>query len=430
MAKKLKSLQIHIREQHEDYSVALHEMHEAFLLYNFANFVLRQAYFYYSNKKYGTTYQYKWTGVKELDDWIKSDNTYAGSMNNVCYLRIILTKCLHLHLNSKLAQGVLRNLANNWQSYFSKKKAGLEAEIPKYKQGYYSCVPVTIQAISKVALEEGFVKPAGFKKGLQLPQYFDPSLVKSCEIVMKNGKIWLNIQYLDTDITNYKAGNVIAAIDFGVNNIIAMSYSDQSSPIVIADKRIKTWNQEWNKTKAAKQRGNEYYWSKFLDKITSKRNLRIDQIIHRIANVVISEAMKHGVGTLILGKNDGWKQNVNLGKKNNQNFVQIPFAKLANNIAYKAAKVGITVIFQEESYTSKASFVSLDPIPVYDENDKTKHVFSGKRKYRGLYVDGDVQIHADINAAFNIMRKNKENSAIKIWGGKKNIQPLGIKLYA
>ena len=89
-------------------------------------------------------------------------------------------------------------------------------------------------------------------------------------------KFWLNIQYLDTDITNYKAGNVIAAIDFGVNNIIAMSYSDQSSPIVIADKRIKTWNQEWNKTKAAKQRGNDQYWSKFLDRITSKRNLRVD----------------------------------------------------------------------------------------------------------------------------------------------------------
>ena len=430
MAKKLKNLQIHVKMQHEDYSVALHEMREAFLLYNFANFVMRQGYFCYSNNKYGTTHQYQLTGVKDFDDWITSDDNYAGNMNGICYLRIALTKYLHLHLNSKIVCGVLRNLANNWQSYFSKKKAGLEAEIPKYKRGGYSCVPIVMQAISKRALAEGIIKPAGFKKGLQLPEWLDPNLVKSCELVMKNGKVWLHVHYFDTDLINYKAGNVIAAVDFGVNNIVAMSYSDQSSPIVISDKRIKTWNQEWNKTKAAKQRGNEYYWSKYLDRITSKRNLRVDQIIHRIANVVISEAMKHGVGTLILGKNDGWKQNVNLGKKNNQNFVQIPFAKLANNIAYKAKKVGITVIFQEESYTSKASFVSLDPIPVYDENDKTVHTFSGKRKYRGLYVDGDVQIHADTNAAFNIMRKNQPNDAIKIWGGKKNIQPLGIELYA
>ena len=430
MTKQLKDLPIHVNMRHEDYCVALHEMHEAFILYNFANFLVRQAYFYYSNNKYGTTYQYQWTGVKELDDWIKSGKTYAGNMNNLSCLRVMLTKHLHLHLNSKMADGVLRNLANNWQSYYGSKNAGLEAEIPKYKRGGYSCVPVNNQAISSVALAEGVIKPAGFKKGLQLPKDFDPSLVKSCEIVMKNGKVWLHVHYFDTEISDYKPGNVIAAIDFGVNNIVAMSYSDQSSPIVIADKRIKTWNQEWNKTKAAKQRGNDKYWSKSLDKVTSKRNLRVDQIIHRIANVVISEAMKHGVGTLILGKNDGWKQNVNLGKKNNQNFVQIPFAKIANNIAYKAGKVGITVFFQEESYTSKASFISQDPIPVYDENDKTKHVFSGKRKYRGLYVDGDVQIHADTNAAFNIMRKNQPNDAIKIWGGKKNIQPLGIKLYA
>ena len=247
---------------------------------------------------------------------------------------------------------------------------------------------------------------------------------------MQNGKLWLNIHYFDTNTPSYKPGSILAAIDFGVNDLVAMAYSDQSSPIVVADKRIKTWNQEWNKTVAAKQRENSHYWSKALGAVTSKRNLRIDQVVHRIANVVVSEAIKHNVGTLILGKNKGWKQNINIGKKNNQNFVQIPFAKIANNIAYKAEKVGISTIFQEESYTSKASFISQDPIPIYDENDKTKHVFSGKRKYRGLYEDGNVQIHADINAAFNIMRKNQQNNAINIWKGKTNIQPLGIKLYA
>lgn len=425
----LKTLKIHIKKQHEDYRVALHEMQEAFMLYNFANFVVRQAYFYYDNQQYGTTKQYQLTGVKELNDWITSSN-YAGNMNSLSRLRIPLTRCLRSHLNSKIADGVLRNLANNWQSYFSLKKAGLPAEIPKYKRGGYSFVPVNGQAISQKALKNRFIKPAGFKKGLELPKWLDPGLVKSCKITMQNGKIWLNIHYFDTDTLSYKPGSILAAIDFGVNALVAIAYSNQSSPIVVADKRIKTWNQEWNKTVAAKQRENSKYWSKALDAVTSKRNLRIDQVVHRIANVVVSEAMRHSVPALILGKNKGWKQNINIGKKNNQNFVQIPFAKLANNIAYKAEKVGISTIFQEESYTSKASFISQDPIPIYDENDTTKHVFSGKRKYRGLYEDGSTQIHADINAAFNIMRKNRKNNAINIWKGKTNIQPLGIKLYA
>lgn len=102
---------------------------------------------------------------------------------------------------------------------------------------------------------------------------------------------------------------------------------------------------------------------------------------------------------------------------------------MANNIAYKAQAYGIKVVFQEESYTSKASFISQDLIPSFDkDNPNKKYKFTGKRIQRGVYKDGNTIIHADINAAFNIMRKNIKNNAIEFWENKTNIQPLGLAI--
>lgn len=414
----MRTLKIHIKRSHPDYSEALRQMQISKNLYNQANFIARQTYFHYCGKKYTLT------DNKVLDDWILSNN-YNGDMNSLSRLRKPLTQ--HVKINSKVAQAILRNLANNWQSFFSSKKA----YIPKYKKEQYNLVPYGIQAISRKSLRNGIIKPAGFKHGIQLPERFDPNSTRACSLTCKNGQIWLSVIYNEISKTQVKQGNTIAAIDFGVDALIAMAYSDNSSPIIVKDKRIKTWNQLWNKIVALNKSNNKHYWSKFLDSITAKRNLRIEQIINRTANIVVSELMKHNVNKLILGKNEGWKQNVNMGKRNNQTFVQIPFVKLIDNITYKARSVGINVVTQEESYTSKASFVSFDSIPVFDaENPNRKYKFSGKRKHRGVYEDGNTKIHADINAAFNIMRKRQENEAIKIWGGKTNIQPLGIKLYS
>lgn len=414
----MRTLKIHIKRSHPDYREALRQMQISKNLYNQANFIARQTYFHYCGKKYTLT------NNKTLDDWILGNN-YNGNMNSLSRLRKPLTQ--YVRINSKIAQAILRNLANNWQSFFSSKKANF----PRYKKKQYGLVPYSIQAISRRSLRDGIIKPSGFKRGIQLPKWFDPNSTQACCLICKNGQIWLLIIYNETQKIQIKQSNTIAAIDFGVDALIAMAYSDNSSPIVVKDRRIKTWNQLWNKTVALRKQGHKHYWGKFLDSITAKRNLRIEQVINRTANIVVSELVKHKISKLILGKNDGWKQNVNIGKRNNQTFVQIPFAKLINNITYKARSIGINVVTQEESYTSKASFVSLDPIPVFDvDNSNIKYKFSGKRKHRGMYEDGNTRIHADINAAFNIMRKNQENEAIKIWGGKTNIQPLGIKLYS
>src|SRR5205085_12043168 len=127
-----------------------------------------------------------------------------------------------------------------------------------------------------------------------------------------------------------------------------------------------------------------------------KRNRRIDHYIHTVSRWIIDLLVQEEIGVLAIGKNDGWKQEVNMGKRNNQNFVQIPHARFIQMLTYKAELVGITVLITEESYTSKASFLDRDPLPVRHPNDDTKHSFSGKRVKRGLYRPSDGRyINAD-----------------------------------
>ena len=418
----MRTLKIHVKPSHVDYHEAIRQMEISKRLYNRANYMARQSYFRFCGKPYTLT------GDPVLDDWVCEEN-YVGNRFNIGKLRKPLTS--KININSKVAQGVLFKVANDWQSFFKLKKAGYKANIPHYKKNPLNNVPYTKQAISHRALRNGVIKPTEFKQGFQLPNWFDPESVQACNLFQKNGKIWLAVIYHEAEIPRIDYdSDTVAAIDFGVNDIVAMAYSDKSSPIVISGKQLKSYNQKWNKAMALNRTKQKHSSSKFLDLITSKRNLRVEQITNRTANVVIQELVKHKVSKVILGKNDGWKQKVNIGKRNNQNFVQIPFACLADNIAYKARSIGIEVQFQEESYTSKASFFSQDPIPIFDEQNKTKYKFSGERIERGLYKDGEKLIHADINAAFNIMRKAGVKNAIKFWKDKTNIQPLGVKLYA
>jgi putative transposase len=128
--------------------------------------------------------------------------------------------------------------------------------------------------------------------------------------------------------------------------------------------------------------------------------------MHTASRYVIDLLAKEDIGVLVIGKNDGWKQEIKMGKRNNQNFVQIPRAYFIAMLTYKAELVGITVLITEKSYTSKASFLDRDSLPVYHPNDDTKHAFSGKRVDRGLYrASGNRDINADLNGAYNIIRK-------------------------
>ncbi len=146
-----------------------------------------------------------------------------------------------------------------------------------------------------------------------------------------------------------------------------------------------------------------------LDRITTKRNRRMMHYLHTASRRIIELLVAERIGTLVLGKNPFWKTRVELGKKNNQEFVQIPHAKFLELLTYKAEALGIRVIFTEESYTSQASFLDLDVLPSYDPTQGTeqeeKPRFSGYRDGRWYRVKGRAPIHADVNGSYNIGRK-------------------------
>ena len=136
-----------------------------------------------------------------------------------------------------------------------------------------------------------------------------------------------------------------------------------------------------------------------------KRKNKVDNYLHKASKQIVSLAKQNNINTIVIGKNDNWKQDCNMSKKNNQNFVNIPHSRFIEMISYKCEIEGINIKLQEESYTSKASFLDLDGIPIYGNNN-SKIIFSGYRKSRGLYVSKIKGIiNADVNGSYNIIRK-------------------------
>src|SRR5215471_4677615 len=160
---------------------------------------------------------------------------------------------------------------------------------------------------------------------------------------------------------------LIAAVDLGVDTLAALTSNKQGfRPRLINGRPIKSTNQFYNKRKAELQAalGHEGT-TKRMERLTTKRTRRINHYLHAASKTMIELLVAEGIGTLVIGKNLLWKQEVELGRVNNQHFVQIPHARFIAMLSYKAERAGIRVIVQEESYTSKASFLDLDPLPVY-----------------------------------------------------------------
>jgi putative transposase len=194
----------------------------------------------------------------------------------------------------------------------------------------------------------------------------------------------------------------IAAIDFGVNNLMAVSSNDPSAkPLLINGKPIKSLNQFYNKKRAKLQCNlpNTVYNSNKLRKLSQTRQHKVRNYMHKASSFVVDYLIKNGINTVIVGVNEGWKQNVNIGKRNNQNFVSIPYYSLRNQLRYKCQKHGIRYIEIEESYTSKCSALDLEPL-------NKQMTYQGNRVKRGLFVSSTGRtINADINGSLNIIRK-------------------------
>ena len=191
-----------------------------------------------------------------------------------------------------------------------------------------------------------------------------------------------------------------SSIDLGLDNLAAMVIEGHQ-PLLFSGRQVKSKNQYFNKLQSKlKSELCEGQWtSKQIRRLYVKRGHQIEDMFHKLSRRIVNLLVDNKVGNLVVGYNKGWKDSINIGKRNNQAFVAVPHDKLISYIEYKCEACGINVTRVEESYTSKCDALALESVCEHDK-------YSGRRVKRGLYQSSTGRlINADVNGALNIMRK-------------------------
>ena len=258
--------------------------------------------------------------------------------------------------------------------------------------------------------KEGFIKLS--KTNIYIPTKLDRSVIQQVRLVPRTGYYLIEVLYRK-QIPEQKRQRLtnqtkFASIDLGLNNLATVT-SNVFKPLIINGKPIKSINQYYNKNLKKKQKllPLNQYTSDKIRKLNFKREMKLNDYLHKSAKFLVNYLVSQTIDVLVIGTNKGWKQNINIGRRNNQNFVNIPFYKFKQILTYLCEENGVEVHEQEESYTSKASFLDGDFIPTFNESgEKEKHTFSGSRISRGLYETKNKKIiNADVNGSLNILRK-------------------------
>jgi len=358
-------------------------------LYNLANYHMRQSFIH----------QGKRLGYVEVYHLVKGTDAYQS-------------------LPRKVSNDVLRLLDKNWKAFRKAMDAYHEDPsqflgrpcLPKYKHKTEgrNILVYDIQALSKKGLKRGLVQPSMLGIEVQTKQ----TSVKQVRIVPRKGYYVVEMVYERQERQAPVNPALMASIDIGVNNLAAITSNKVGFvPQLVNGRPIKSVNQYYNKRKAELQKWvkNDHFTAR-MERMTIKRTRRIDHYLHTASKRIVDLLVTEGIGTLIIGKNSFWKQESEMRKKDKQHFVQIPHARFVDMLCYKAKLVGIQVVLQEESYTSKASFLDSDPIPTYGKVEQEPH-FSGRRVKRGLYrASGERFLNADVNGSLNILRKASPNA--------------------
>lgn len=349
-------------------------------LYNLGNYMIRQEFI--NNGK--------WVRYRELDKFLQKSETYKRLM-------------------SQASQCTLQVLDRTWKSFFvaikdwSKNPSKYlgRPKLPKYKKknGRFPWFLKNNQTYIKeghlyfrLKVFNGY----GFKTNCT-------GRLISVRFVPYGNIYTLEIVY-EKEIQNIKEpNNRICGIDLGVNNFVTMVNNIGEKPIIINGKGIKSINQYYNKVKAKKhshvKKRNKMDWCKNLNNLNLKRYNRIKNFMHHTSNFITEYCKTNEINTLVVGLNRTWKQQVNMGKINNQKFVYIPYDMLISQLEYKCQDNRIRLIVTEEHYTSGTSFLD-NELPI-EENYNNK-----RRIHRGLFKSNTGKlINADVNGAFQIMRK-------------------------
>lgn len=357
-------------------------------IYNHANYLIRQEFI--SNGK--------WIRYAELDKTLKADKEY----NDYAEMP-----------TAQSAQQILRLIDKNWKSFFKsikdwskhKEKYLGRPKLPKYlkKNGSYLLVLTNQNCQIK---DEYVCFPKVFNGFTIKPQFIKRADYKSFQqvrIIPHRDKLVVELVYEINPCERKTDNGRYIGIDIGINNLATVANNVGTAAFIINGRPLKSINQFYNKEishyREICKRINNKDYSKRMDRLTEKRNAKTDDYLHKASRKIISYCMDNQINTIIIGKNKEWKQKSDIGKKNNQNFVQLPFARFIEMIQYKAEEQGIAVILTEESYTSGTSFIDNEQ-PVKESYNKTRRI------KRGLFKSNrGILINADLNGAYQIMKK-------------------------
>jgi putative transposase len=312
----------------------------------------------------------------------------------------------YVALPAKVAQWVVKQVDQNFRSFFASlksKKVNHKVSIPKYleKNSRYM-LTFTNQAISGKELRLGYLKLSGCNSRTKLIH----TDVRQVRVIPKSKQFIIEVIYNFDEKQHCDNGNYVG-IDIGLNNLAAVG-GNKISPVLINGRPLKSINQFYNKELAKLKSRQDICKSKNVNsdkirKLTQKRNNKIKDYLHKASRKLVNHLVSNNVSKIVIGHNKNWKQDINIGKLNNQKFVQIPYNMFIHMVTYKAQLEGIEVIQREESYTSRCSFI--------DNEEICKHeTYKGKRIKRGLFRSYDGRlINADLNGALNILRKEISN---------------------
>ena len=349
-------------------------------------------------------------------------------------------------LNSNMAQQILKEVDGSFKSFFSLLKLA--------KQGKYAfkdCrLPHYLPKDGYTTLVIGFVRLKGnklilpfsnsFKKThkaveITIPPMLLDKKVKEIRIIPKAKARFFEIQYIyeaECVQRNLNTNNALA-LDLGINNLVT-AVSSNGKSFIIDGKKLKSINQWFNKENARLQsiKDKQHYGKKSTSRqkaIARSHNNKVNDYMNKAARKVINYCIANDMGTLVVGYNETFQRGGHIGKRNNQNFVNIPYGQLRSKLEYLCKMNGIIFVKQEESYTSKSSFWDRDDIPVYNADNPREYQFSGKRIHRGQYKTASGKIiNADVNGALNIMRKSSVVDVNILYGRGEVDTPVRIRI--
>ena len=405
-------VKFNIKKNHVDYNYIKQQSIESKEIYNYANYIIRQIFFKKSkNHQFSLDFVDEYPELKDLfAKYIEEDKQFTSLFYNIICK---FSKLKEFSVNAKIVQNIVDKLKSDWNSYLGllnlakNKQYDKPINIPKYKK-QYNLVEYNNQVLSKKKLKLGFIGTDKMKQGIKISNFHKNLNCKSFRIFHKNNNFVCELIYKKEINDQTNSTGKVASIDLGLENLFTVAFNYNKKGISFKGTKLKSINQYFNKEKAKLQSllpKNEYC-SKRINHLFYKREEQLRNVIGFYSNRLMELLVKEEISTLVIGHNKGWKDKINIGRVNNQNFVSIPFNKVIDIIKYKLQDNGIKCIEQEESYTSKASFLDNDNIPTFNEGKNQKHTFSGKRITRNLYKAKNNQIiDADLNGALNIMKK-------------------------